>query len=127
MVILTVILFVLSTVDEIQEKAGLPLKIVEIIAVSFFTVEFFLRFWCCIELKEYRRKKYPAWKGKLIITTKQTARVFFLLKPSTIIDILAVFPFWIQLPLPKRFVSVDFLSAIRILRVLLLFKVVPGV
>ncbi len=58
------LLFVLSTVDEIQSTSGPILEYIELGAIILFTIEYILRVWSCIEAKEAKKYKNSAWRGK---------------------------------------------------------------
>jgi len=76
----------------------------EIISLSLFCFEYFLRVWCCVEASEYQGT--PNFK----------ARMKYIITPMALIDLIAVLPFVIAM-----FFAVD-LRTLRLIRVLRLLK-----
>lgn len=75
----------------------------EILSVTIFTLEYFLRLWVCIDSKESEG------------LTPLSARVKYAVKPITIIDFLAVAPFYLSLIIP---IDLRYLRLMRLLRLL---------
>lgn len=110
MIVINVILFILSTDQTIRDHAEDIFDGIEYFFVAVFTIEFGLRIWTCIEKKIYKRL------GPVV------GRLRFCISPYSIIDILAILPFYIQLFLPSDD-RLTFITAIRMFRVFRLFKV----
>jgi len=101
MILLNVIAFLLGSVSTIYDEYGSFLDGFEVFSIIFFTIEYFLRIWACVEHPPLR--EFPAWK----------ARLKFALHPLQIIDLIAVLPFYLG-----SLVGAD----LRLLRVLRLFR-----
>ena len=78
------------------------LKKVEFWIAIVFTIEYALRIWMAMLYS----------KKNLIM-----ALVCYVLSPMAIIDLLAIFPFWIPFVFPKEMISIRALRALRFLRV----------
>ena len=81
-------------------------KIVELVAVVLFTVEYLLRIWTAP--LAYPQKKPFIARGK------------YILSPMALIDLVSILPFYFPLFLPAGFVA---LRALRIIRLLRIFKI----
>lgn len=79
----------------------------DIISISIFTIEYFLRLYLAPEDEEFKAKKY--------------ARLGYISSPFAIIDFLAVAPFYLQAFLP---LDLRVLRALRLLRILKLFRII---
>jgi hypothetical protein len=81
----------------------------ELVSVIIFTVEYVLRLWVAVE--------HPSFRGCNAIT----ARLRYMCQFFSVIDILSILPYWItQMPCFEE--SPDFITAIRIFRLVRLFK-----
>lgn len=86
----------------------------EYFSVAVFTVEYLVRLWISVEEPEYSGK--PAWK----------ARLLYIFKPLTLIDLLAVLPFYLaELGLAVGF-DLRVLRVLRLVRVLKLTRYSPA-
>ncbi|WP_342361550.1 cyclic nucleotide-gated ion channel [Terrarubrum flagellatum] len=83
LVIASVAAVVFETVPSIQERYGRLLDLIELVAIIVFTMEYAARLWCSTEHPPYRHM------------TASQARVAYLLTPTSIIDLLAVLPFYL--------------------------------
>jgi voltage-gated potassium channel len=112
MIIINVILFILSTEPSIRDG---PIENffdgIEYFFVAVFSIELGLRFWTCTEQRFYKRL------GPIV------GRLRFSINPYTIIDMLAILPFYIQIFLPSSD-RLTFITAIRMFRIFRLFKVI---
>ncbi len=79
----------------------------DIVSISIFTIEYFLRLYLAPEDEEFKAKKY--------------ARLGYISSPFAIIDFLAVAPFYLQAFLP---LDLRVLRALRLLRILKLFRII---
>jgi len=109
-IISNVVLFIISTEDDIYNAHQSLLNGLDLASVIIFTIEYVLRVWSCLERKKYAKK--GPFRG----------RISFMLTPISIIDLAAILPYWIQIPLPEKYRGIYFLSAVRFLRIFRLFK-----
>ncbi|MEA4887926.1 MAG: ion transporter [Clostridiaceae bacterium] len=108
MIISLIILNVVAVICEpsIKDPNALAfLKILEIVSVIIFTIEYLLRIWVA-DLSMPQKNK---WK----------ARFLFILTPMAIIDLLAILPFYIPFIIP---VDLRVLRMLRVFRLLRIFK-----
>lgn len=95
----------LSTYDNIVEKYGIWLKVIDYFTVAFFTIEVSLRIWCADLLDP----KYKGFWG----------RVRYCFSFYGLIDILSTYPFYLHFFMPVPYVA---LKALRIARLLRIFR-----
>ena len=102
---LNVILVILETVTELADKYMFWFVWFEIFSVGIFTIEYVMRLVTCTASEDYA---HPI-----------RGRFRFMLTPLTVIDLLAIVPFYLQafVPLDLRFVRM-----VRLLRLFQLFK-----
>eukprot|EP01125_Pyxidicula_operculata_P005594 TRINITY_DN1964_c0_g1_i1.p1 TRINITY_DN1964_c0_g1~~TRINITY_DN1964_c0_g1_i1.p1 ORF type:complete len:320 (-),score=41.64 TRINITY_DN1964_c0_g1_i1:323-1282(-) len=107
-----VVLFILSTVPELYSKYELAMDIFELVSIIIFTIEYPCRVWVCVDSKKY--SKYGPYLG----------RFYYLIDFYSIVDLVAFVSYWIQLAVFGWYSkdSISFISAIRIFRLLRLFK-----
>ena len=105
LIILSTLEVFLSTYDNIVEKYGIWLKVVDYITIAFFTVEVSLRIWCADLLDD----KYKGFWG----------RVRYCFSFYGLIDILSTYPFYLHFFMPVPYVA---LKALRIARLLRIFR-----
>ena len=93
LIILSVLVSVLSiifeTIAEVQAVFGPEFKLLEVITVSIFTLEYVGRVYSCCELPQY---EHPV-KGRLR----------YMMTVSALIDLLAISPFFLDMVLDKNF------------------------
>jgi len=77
----------------------------EMISVSIFTTEYFVRLWCIVEDPQYT---HPVW-----------GRLRYMFTPIAIFDLLAFLPFY----LPFIHADLMFMRSVRLFRLLRIFKV----
>jgi len=102
---LNVIAVILETVESLSIKYSNVFYGFEVVSISIFTIEYFLRIWSCNTNKQY--------KGFII------GRIKYALTPMVIIDLFAILPFY----LPLKHLDLRFLRAIRLIRFIRLLKV----
>ncbi|WP_266367301.1 ion transporter [Tellurirhabdus rosea] len=90
---------VLHTVPELNQRYEQVFYDFELFSVTFFTLEYLLRVWVCVENDRY---SHPVW-----------GRVRYLFSTAAIIDFLAIFPFYFTL----------FATDLAIVRILRLFRI----
>lgn len=106
-VIISVLAVIFESVHSIHYLLNLEFLILDAIAVSIFTIEYCLRLYCCVEEPGYQR----AVAGRLKLA-KST---------SSIIDLLAIAPFFLEVFLHHLF-DLRFMRVFRLLRLLKLTR-----
>ena len=106
-VIISVLAVILESVHTIHYLLSLEFLILDAIAVSIFTLEYCLRLYCCVEEPGYQK----AVSGRLKLA-KST---------SSIIDLLAIAPFFLEVFLHHLF-DLRFMRVFRLLRLLKLTR-----
>lgn len=96
---LNAIAIVLHTVPEYNRRFAQLFTDFELFSVGFFTIEYVLRIWVCVE-----NEKYNHWFW---------GRLRYIFSTSAIIDFLAIFPFYFTL----------FATDLAIVRILRLFRI----
>ncbi|WP_020599032.1 ion transporter [Spirosoma panaciterrae] len=96
---LNAIAIVLHTVPDYNQRFARLFYDFEVFSVSFFTFEYLLRLWVCVENEKYH---HPFW-----------GRLRYMFSTSAIIDFLAIFPFYFSL----------FATDLAIVRILRLFRI----
>lgn len=99
LIFLNVVAVVIGSVQSVQARFGTFLSWFEAVSVIVFSAEYLVRLWACTADDRF-------WRGF-------ASRVNFALRPMSVIDLLAVIPFYLP------FVGVD----LRTLRVLRLFRI----
>ncbi len=105
LILLNVIAVILETVDSLFLKYGSFFKTFEIVSVCFFTLEYSLRVWTCTYIEKF---KHPLF-----------GRLRFIFSIGSIIDLLAIVPFY--MPFTTIF-DFRFVRMFRLLRFLRVFK-----
>ena len=95
------IAIVLNTVPEYNAHYAQLFVDLELFSVIFFSIEYILRVWVCVENEKYR---HPIW-----------GRLRYMVSTAAIIDFLAIFPFYFSL------FTADF-GVVRILRLFRIFR-----
>ena len=103
-VVIALAAFVFSTVPSWYAVAKLGFDIAEYIVSSFFTIEYILRLYSCVEIPAY---------GKL---GPVLGRLRYMVSFGAIVDLLAVLPFWIAFAVEEEHGDIKFVSAIRSVR-----------
>lgn len=106
LIIANVIAVMAETVTEIQQAYEQPLFWFEVFSVIIFTLEYLARIWVCV-LEEERKNKHDS---------SFIYRFKYMLRPMSIIDLLAILPFYLGM-----FISVD-LRVLRLLRLTRMLK-----
>ncbi|MBS1811380.1 MAG: ion transporter [Acidobacteria bacterium] len=102
LIFLNVVAVILESVEALERRFHLAFEVFELFSVAVFSLEYVARIWSCVSLPQYAKPL--------------TGRLRFIFKPLSIIDLVAVLPFYLS------FVSVD-LRVIRMLRLLRIFRV----
>jgi voltage-gated potassium channel len=112
LIIANVVAFSLASVPSIRKPYWLDLEVFEIFSVAVFTIEYILRLWVAIEDPLIREE--GRWKGRLKAA----------LRPTLLIDFLAVAPVYFTVFLP--FLDFRFLRMVRLLRLLKIARYSPA-
>lgn len=106
-VVSSVLISILESVQIIDYVMNVEFSTFDLITVAIFTVEYVLRLYSCVEEKKF--------KGAIAGRLKQATT------PSTIIDLLAILPFFLEAFL-HHLVDLRFLRVFRLLRLLKLTR-----
>jgi voltage-gated potassium channel Kch len=106
-VILSVMAVILESVKGINYILHLQFVILDAVAVAIFTVEYCMRMYACVE--------EPGYKGAVLGRFKQAK------SPSTLIDFLAILPFFLEVFL-HHLIDLRFLRVFRLARLLKLTR-----
>ena len=106
-VVISVLAVILESVHSIHYLLNMEFLILDAIAVSIFTFEYTLRMYCCVEEPGYKK----AVTGRLKLA-KST---------SSIIDLLAIAPFFLEVFL-HHLIDLRFMRVFRLLRLLKLTR-----
>ncbi len=101
LIFLNVAAVILESVEVFEQRFHWAFEVFEIFSVVVFTLEYLARLWSCVESPRYAK---PV-----------RGRLRFIIKPLSLIDLIAVLPFYLS------FLSVD-LRVIRMLRLLRIFR-----
>jgi voltage-gated potassium channel len=102
----------LETMEALHVSYGGLFSVIEVVAVSVFTLDYALRLWTAPE-RDPTGAARP-WRSRLR----------YVVSPLGIIDLLAVLPFYLDLFLP---VHPDWLRVLRLLRLLKMARYAPGI
>lgn len=100
-VVIALAAFVFSTVPTWYTVAKLEFDIVEYVVSSFFTIEYILRLYSCVEIPAYAKH------GPIL------GRLRYMVSFGAVVDLLAVLPFWIAFAVEEEHGDIKFVSAIR--------------
>lgn len=104
LILINVIVIMLESVDSIQQRYQQEFWYFELFSVAVFTIEYIARVWSSIDLTEIEQR------------SPVMGRIKYMLQPLTLIDLIAILPFYLSL-----YLEMDF-RILRILRLLRLFK-----
>lgn len=105
LILINTITVVLETVDEINEQFGSLFYAIEIISVTIFTIEYFLRLWIAPLTPRYAK---PV-----------TGRIRYSFSLMALVDLLSILPTFLPMVLPMDLRLLRFLRTFRLFR---LFK-----
>lgn len=106
LIVLNIITLILETVDSLAREYGGFFRLVEVVSVALFTLEYLARLWACRSDERYARPIL--------------GRLRHALRPMSIIDLLAIAPFY--LPLLFGISDFRFFRIFRLFRILRVFK-----
>lgn len=104
MILLNVLVVILETVNPLYLEFTPFFHLFDSITVVVFTIEYVLRIWCCV--------KNPLYSSPV------QGRIRYALSPLTLIDLIALTPFYLPLIIPIEFRLFRMLRFLRIFRVL---------
>ncbi|MDD2889392.1 MAG: ion transporter [bacterium] len=104
LIILNVLAVILGTVKSFSQYT-VVFRIFEIFSVIIFTVEYILRLWSCTTDDRF--------KGAV------TGRIKFAVTPLSLIDLMAILPFYLPMIIP---IDLRFIRIVRLLRLFRIFK-----
>ena len=108
LIIANMIAIILTSIESINSRYGFYFYIFEFFSIVIFTIEYLFRFWSIVADKKYSKYK-----------TNFKKRLHFLYSPMSIIDLLAILPFY----LPLLFgIDLIFLRVFRLFRLLKLIR-----
>jgi voltage-gated potassium channel len=105
LILINTITVVLETVDEINEQFGSLFHAIEIVSVTIFTIEYFLRLWIAPLTPRY--------------ANPVMGRIRYAFSLMAIVDLLSILPIFLPLILPMNLRILRFLRTFRLFR---LFK-----
>jgi voltage-gated potassium channel len=105
LIFLNVVAVIIGSVQAVEDSAGAFLNAFETFSVVIFSAEYIARLWSCTV---GHKANGPLW-----------GRVRFALRPMSIVDLLAILPFYLP------FVGVD-LRTLRVLRLLRILRIVKA-
>lgn len=108
MILLSVGSVILSTVESLASSYGAYLRGIQLFSTGVFTVEYLLRLYACTEAEEY---SHPVW-----------GRLKFAASPMSVIDLLAVAPFYLVAVFAPDSNLAGAMLLLRMLRLLKLFR-----
>lgn len=106
-VMISVIAVVLESVESVYNVLALEFVILDIVAVSVFTAEYLMRLYSCVE-----NPRYKHWLA---------GRYNYATTPTTVIDFLAIVPFFLEALLHHLF-DLRFLRVFRLMRLMKLTR-----
>jgi voltage-gated potassium channel len=111
LILANVAALVLETEPWLAERFGTLFTVIEVISIIAFTAEYAARVWSSVEHAPYAHLK--PWR----------ARLAYAMQPTTIIDLIAILPFYLALFLPADFRA---LLLFRLIRYFKLARYSPG-
>lgn len=102
---------ILESVPEVEARYGVLIEWIDAITVTAISIEYVLRLWCCTD------DPYYASLGRL------RGRVSYALTPLSVLDLIALLPYYLAL---LSAVDLRFLLILRLLRILKLARYSPA-
>ncbi|MBT7450090.1 MAG: ion transporter [Rhodospirillaceae bacterium] len=107
MIVINVVAVILASVSSLSVQFSIWFKMIELVSAVFFTAEWILRVWACVERSEYFGLRHLR------------ARLRYILSPLPLIDIIAIAPLYLAI---FDVVNAESLIALRLLRLLQLVR-----
>ena len=111
LITLNVVAIFLETVDSVHSQYQQAFWYFEIFSVVVFTIEYFTRVWCCIDLEDSAD------------SSPLRGRIKYILSPMALIDLIAILPFYLSLYMA---IDLRFLRVLRLLRLLKITRYSPA-
>ena len=105
LILINVVAVLLETDKALASQYAMAFTALEWASVVIFTLEYGLRVWTCVESDKYN---HPLW-----------SRLRYIFSLESVIDLLAIAPFYLVLFMP---LNVDVVNGLRLLRLLRIFK-----
>ena len=102
LILLNVLAVILETVNSLQLRFGRVFWVFEVFSVSVFTIEYAARIWSCTADNRYRQ---PI-----------VGRLRYVSSFDGVVDLLAIFPFYVTLAIPAASLDLRILRVLRLLR-----------
>ncbi|MEB3208184.1 MAG: ion transporter [Synechococcus sp.] len=102
LILLNVVAVILETVQSLQLRFGTAFWAFEVFSVGVFSVEYAARIWACTADPRYRQP---------II-----GRLRYVVSFAGVVDLLAIFPFYVSLAVPAAALDLRILRVLRLLR-----------
>jgi len=112
LILLNVVAFTLQSVPDIRKPFWFDFEIFEVFSVAVFSIEYVMRLWVSIEDPTIREK--GRWHGRLMAA----------LKPTMMIDFLAVAPVYFTVLFPV--LDLRFLRLVRLIRLMKIARYSPA-
>lgn len=106
LIAVNVLAVILETVGVLAERYGDFFRILEVVSVVIFSLEYVLRLWTCTINERF---------GRAVV-----GRLRFSLTPLVLVDLGAVLPFYLPMLIP---LDLRFLRVLRLIRIFRMFKV----
>lgn len=105
LILSNVLAVILETIPSLDKQYSFFFYYFEVFSVTIFSLEYVLRLWSCIVIPDYSHVIF--------------GRIKFALKPLSMIDLIAILPFYLPLVIS---IDLRFVWMLRILRLFRLFK-----
>lgn len=112
LILINVFVIVLETVESLHARYGRIFEAIELVSVTIFTIEYFLRLWVATLTPRFSK---PV-----------TGRIKYALTPFAIIDLLAILPAFLPLIFTMDLLFIRFLRVFRLFRLLKLNRYVES-
>jgi voltage-gated potassium channel len=106
LIVLNISVVILESVQSLNAAYSTAFQLIDTVSVLIFTIEYILRLWTCTLNPVFQRSA--------------AGRLRFAITPLSIIDLLAILPFYLPLLIP---VDLRMLRALRLMRLLRILKI----
>jgi len=106
LILVNVIMVILGTVKALATQYTVFFKLFEVISIAIFTIEYLLRLWSSTVNEQF---KEPI-----------RGRIRFALTPLSLVDLVAILPFYLPMVFPC---DLRFIRIVRLLRIFRIFKI----